>query len=310
MSAAHTAESSRQRWYVAAYTVGGSFIVIFQRFLTFSYDSFTINACRFLAGAATLLGVVIIFRRAELARTLRRPAQVRNIAFLSLLGFVPQLLVVEGIARVPAVMAGLIGLLGLPLSIGLAVLAFPDERRSVKGAGFVAGSVLAIAATLGLTLAQRGGNIEYSTGVLYMLAATLIGVLGSLLTKQLVITSDPICVSGLSTAISSVLFFIAALLWGNLGSVASAPFLNNLVLFGSGAYGLLLGNGLYTVIIKRAGIVVVRFADLAMPVFTGIFGMILFREVLSPAQVGFGVVLLAGCGLILLKRGSAVVASE
>ncbi len=294
----------RQRACVAAYTLGGSLIVILQRFLTFSYDSFTINACRFLAGALTLLAIVVVFRRAALADVLRRPAQLRNIAILSLLGFAPQALIVEGIARVPAVVAGLIGLLGLPLSIGLAVAIFPDERRAVRGTGFVIGSVLALGATIGLTLSQQDSTVEYSTGVVYMLLATLIGVLSILLTKRLVITSDPLCVSSLNTGISSVLFFVAALVWGDLSSVATAPPVNTLILFGSGAYGLLIGGALYMVIVRQAGIVIARFADLAMPVFTGLFGMILFQETLSPAQMAFGAALLLGCGLILFQRGS------
>lgn len=76
------------------------------------------------------------------------------------------------------------------------------------------------------------------------------------------------------------------------------------MLFGSGAYGLLIGGALYMVIVKQAGIVIARFADLAMPVFTGIFGMILFHEMLGPAQMAFGAALLLGCGLILFQRGS------
>jgi len=295
---------------IAVYIVGGSLIAIFQRFLTFSLDSFTINAGRFLAGSATLLALVYVFRRAELRALLRRPAQMRNIAILALLGFAPQALYVEGLARTSAIVSSLIGLLGLPLSIALAVALFPDERQAVRGPGFALGALLAVGATIGLALGQGDLTLEYSTGVLYTFAGTAIGVAMGLLVKRLVITSDPLCVSGLVTGFSAALFVAAALVWGDLGSVLRAPPLTILVLFGSGAYGLLLGGALYTALIKRAGLVIARFADLAMPVFTGLFGLLLFGETLTPLQLAFGALLLLGCGLILLKRGSAAVSTE
>lgn len=305
LSPSAVSHQKRERLSIAVYTVGGSLIAIFQRFLTFSYDSFTINACRLSAGAAALLLIAFVFRRAELRATIRNPAQMRNIAVLALLGFIPQLLVVEGLARTPAVIASLLGLIGLPLSIGLAVLIFPDERQAVKGPRFAVGACLAIGSTLGLALAQGGASIDYTLGVIFAILATIIGVLTGLLTKRLVITANPICVSGLSTGLSALLFLAAALVWGDLGTVFSAPAVNNLILFGSGVYGLLIGGGLYMVIIKRSGLVVARFADLATPVFTGLFGLVLFGETLSPVQLALGAVLLVGCALILLRPGQA-----
>ena len=301
---------TRDRQLIGVYVVGGSLIAIFQRFLTFSLDSFTINAGRFVAGSATLLLLALIFRRAELRALLRRPDQMRNIAILAVLGFIPQILYVEGLARTSAVVSSFIGLLGLPLSIALAVAIFPDERQAVRGPGFALGALLAVGATVGLALGQGDLTLEYSTGVLFTFAGTVIGVAMGLLIKRLVITSDPLCVSGMVTTFSAVLFVAATLVWGDSGSILSAPPLTILVLFGSGAYGLLIGGAVYTLIIKRSGLVIARFADLAMPVFTGLFGLVLFDERLTPLQVIFGAVLLVGCSLVLTRRGSAAISLD
>lgn len=296
---------NRNRLLIVVYIVGGSWVAIFQRFLTFSFDSWTLNAGRFLAGAAALLVLARIFRPSQLRDILHRPALMRNIVLLAALGIVPQALYVEGLARTSAIMSSLISLLGLPLSIALAVTIFPDERRSVRGPGFAAGAVLATGATIGLALGQGNLSLEYSTGVIFAFASTLVGVAMGLMLKRLAVAADPLCVSGLTTGLTAAVFVLAALVWGNPASILAAPALADAVLFGSGVYGLLIGGALYTTLIKRSGLVIARFADLAMPVFTGLFGFLLFGETLTPFQLACGGLLLLGCALILLKRGSA-----
>jgi drug/metabolite transporter (DMT)-like permease len=291
---------------VVLYVVGGSLIGIAQRFLTFHFDSFTQNGFRMLPGALTLLAIAALFRRDDLMKTLRSPGSMRSLLLLSAASIVPGFLVVEGIRYTSAVMAGLIGTIGVPLTITLAVIVFPDERQSARGKRFLIGSALALGGTLGLALVN-GVTVEYSRGLLFLLAATAIGAASSLLTKRLLLTGDPFSISGISGLFTAVFFVIASFISGGAEALITTPIINTVVLIGSGIYGLLIGSGIYMVIIRRIGLIPTRFADLTMPVFTGLLGYLFFGELLTPAQLLFGVCLIAGCVLILSKRGSATV---
>lgn len=310
MQIAQTARVSRPNptmVLLAAYVMGGPLITIFQRYLTFHYDTFTQNGCRFFVGALGLLCIAFAFHRGELLKTLRDWRQLGRLALLSLSSMVPSFLGVEGLRHTSAVMAGLISILGVPLTIGLAVIFFADERQAARGPRFLLGSALALGGTVGITLGGGEVSVSYSLGVVYLLLSTLVGALGALLTKRLVIASEPFVVSGLSTLFSSLVFLALSIASGGIASVGQAPPISNLVLFGSGIYGLLLGGGVYMLIIRRSGLIAARFADLALPAFTGLFGFLIFREVLTPLQTAFGVVLMAGCVLILSKRATALV---
>jgi drug/metabolite transporter (DMT)-like permease len=291
---------------VALYVVGGSLIGIAQRFLTFHFDTFTQNGFRMLPGSLSLLAIAFFFRRTELLKAVNDRRLIRNLGLLAASSVIPGFLVVEGVRHTSAVMSGLIGILGVPLTIGLAVLVFPDERKAARGKRFLVGSGLALASTIGLTLAN-GLTVEYSQGLLYLLLATIIGAVTSLFTKRLLIAADPFCVSGITGLFVAIFFVGGSILTGGVNALATTPVINTVVLIGSGVYGLIIGSGIYMVIIRRIGLIPTRFADLAMPVFTGIFGYLFFGELLTPVQMLCGACLIAGCVLILSKRASAVV---
>ena len=291
---------------VALYVVGGSLIGIAQRFLTFHFDTFTQNGFRMLPGSLSLLTIAFLFRRAELIKAMGDKGLIRNLALLAASSVIPGFLVVEGVRHTSAVMSGLIGILGVPLTIGLAVIVFPDERQAAQGKRFLIGSGLALVSTLGLTLAN-GLTVEYSQGLVYLLLATIIGAVTSLFTKRLLIAADPFCVSGISGLFVAVFFVAGSVLTGGANALATTPLINIVVLLGSGVYGMIIGSGVYMVIIRRIGLVPTRFADLTMPVFTGVFGYLVFGEILTPVQMLFGICLIAGCVLILSKRASATV---
>jgi drug/metabolite transporter (DMT)-like permease len=306
-SRARALRPSQPALLLSIYVVGGSLITIFQRYLTLHYDTATQNGCRFFAGALGLLLIAFLFRRAELFKTLRDWRQMGSLFLLSLSSVVPSALGLEGLRHTSAVMAGLISILGVPLTVGLAVLFFADERQAARGPRFLLGALLALGGMIGLSLGGSAVSFEYSLGVLYLLLATLIGSAGGLLTKRLVITSEPFTVSGLSTLFTSLAFLAFSVATGGIASVAQAPLISNVILFGSGVYGLLIGGGVYMLIIRQSGLIAARFADLVAPVFIGIFGFLIFGELLTPLQIVFGVVLMAGCVLILSKRASVPV---
>lgn len=287
------------------YVITGSFVTIFQRYLTFHFDSLTQNFYRFLTGSVALLLIGYIFYRDEQKKLFLNPRESLKIAGLAALNALSMFLWVKGLAMTSAALGGLMGVLGFPLLIVLAALFFRDERSRIKNPVFLIGICLVIIGTVGLTLGKNTGTLEYSTGVLYLLVAAIISPFLGLFTKKLVITSNPICIGGLLSLFMSIFFLAAGLLWGDLGEISQVSTFTNVILFGSGAYGILIGIGLAFVCIKKFGVVISRLMDLIMPIFIALNAYIFFREALTLTQLIFGTILLGGCLIALLKSKSS-----
>jgi drug/metabolite transporter (DMT)-like permease len=155
---------------------------------------------------------------------------------------------------------------------------------------------------LGRGSAAAQAPAGFTLGVALLIASTLMNVFNGLLSRRLVEDAHPFCVSTVGSATSVLMYGAAALLWGDVTEVSRAPAPTVAILIFSGVYGLLIGGGLYTVMMKQTGLVVAQFIGLVVPVFTGIFGFFLLGETLSPLQIAFGAVLIVGCGLVLYQR--------
>lgn len=294
--------SAQKGTLLGAYAVGGSLITILQRYLTFYYDSYAQNFYRFLAGSAGLTLLSFVLWRRQLAEAWRdRPFMWRSI-LLAALSVVAGMLFIEGLARTSAAVGGLLSLLGLPLTLILAVLVFPDERQAARDWRTIVGVALALGSTLGLTLGDSQISWEYSLGSLYLALSALVNALASLFTKRLVSHHQPICVGAINSSLMCLMYLAIGLCWGDLGRLWSASTVSVLILFGSGVYGLLMGLGLYMVNIRRYGLVTTRIAELSMPVFTAIFGYFLFGESLTSWQLVYGAILIVGSGLVVSAR--------
>lgn len=291
----------RKTFLLGFYVIAASFIAIFQRYLTFYFDNFTQNFFRFLTGSLSLLLVSIFFFRDDLRKISQSLNQLGRIGLLAILSAFSQFLFIEGLSRTSAVMGGLISILGFPLTIGLAMMIFSDEKEIARGRNFVLGSFLAIGGTIGLILSKGNLNLTYSLGTLYLLIAIIVFSIAALITKKLVITSNPICIATLVAGFMCIIFLFGALFWGCLAKVREVSPFTNIILLLSGAYGLMIGMGLAFVSIKIFGVIIFKLAELSAPVFTGIFAYFLFKETLSLLQVVFGAILIGGCFLILPK---------
>lgn len=292
----------KQLLWLAVYGVGGSLVVVFQRYLTFHFDNLTQNAYRFLAGSAALFLLAHHFFRAELAALLRDRRQVLNIFGAAMLLTAPTFLIVEGIARTTAALAGLLYTMAIPLTLLLALAFFPDERNLGHPGFFIAGVLAALAGTIGLTLSGGSVSFQHSIGNLYVLAATLVGVVCGLVIKRLVREVQPLCLGAFTCGFVGLLFLGALVLKGRALAFLEAGLLPGVVLFFSGVYGMLIGVGLAYTLIRRTGLITVRLTDLVMPVFTALFGFLLFGERLSGLQAGCGGLVLGGCLVVLLNR--------
>lgn len=292
----------QQPLMLGSYVVLSSLLPIMQRYLLFTFDPITIGFVRHLAGSAVLLVIAAIVVPAELRNIFSSPRRFAGLAVLALLYTLAVGLFVAGLGRTSAVMSSLISLLGLPLTLLLLMFTFEDERRRASGKLFFTGAGMAFAAAAALALSNSSKGASDALGTLFLIGSTLIIALSAIFTKRMVIAFHPLALGSVNGMMMAVYFGIGTLFWGNVGLMATAPPATNALLIFSGVYGLLIGSGLYLANMKRWGMVVTRLAELATPVFTGLFGFVFFGEQLLPAQAAFGAVLIAGCMLILLSR--------
>ena len=288
--------------------IGNAFVPIAERYLTRFLDPFTLSFYRFLAGGTFLLIISLRFVP-DVFKTMLTPRRLSILFVMCIMFTVVKVLTVAGLARTPAVLSSLINLGSLPLALGLALVIFPDERRNTADKRFYIGAVIALSAAIALAFSNGQHSADYADGTLYLVIAALLGVLVSLLSKQLMITFHPVCYGAIVNLMMATMLFFCSLLWGNLGKISSLPLSTNLILFGSGIYGQVAGTLAFLYAIKRFGVVVTRLAELSAPVFVGLFGFLTFGESLQPNQIVFGAILIFGCYLILGRR-QAIVANN
>lgn len=292
---------NRKSTLLIIYILGGGLLTLSQRYLTFYFDNFTLNFYRFFSGTMALLVVVLMLYRQDLQQVLRSPATLLKILAFSAVLLIPQYLLIEGLARTSAVMGGLVGALGIPLTVLLTVIVFPEEKNIIRNKWVQFGSLLAFGGTIGVTLSKGPVAHGYSLGVLFLVAAMILGSLCYLMIKKMVGSVEPFNLALFSSACMCLVFLAGSLAWGNPAHVAELPLWPVAVLFFSGVIGLLVCNGLALLIIKKFGIIVTRFSELAMPVVTGVCGFIFLSERLNIYEGLFAVLVLVGCALIIGK---------
>jgi drug/metabolite transporter (DMT)-like permease len=282
-----------------AYAVGSPFTTIFQRYLTFHVDNLTQNFYRSVCGTGMLLLISCLFFKKDFRTLLADVRAVRRAALTGVLLFFSMVLLISGMARTSAVLAGFFFTLTVPMSIVAAVLFFPQEKDVVKGKYFASGAVMALIGTFGLIFAGSRVSFTFSIGTLFLLLSAVFGTAATVYGKHAVMTANAFCVSALSGLCMTVLFLTGGLLRGTLGEVARVPAITNIIMCFSGVYGVFFGMGLYFVLIKRVGVIIFKFIDITQPVFTGIYGYLIFHETLTLPQGILAILLLCGCGLIL-----------
>jgi drug/metabolite transporter (DMT)-like permease len=285
------------------YPLATSVLPIMVRFLAPHFDNLILVFIPFLTGSACLLALAALWEPAGLRALWGNRRVMASIVLTAAIGFLMNMLWVEGLRRTSAVFSGLMSLAGVPLTMAFAALFYADERAGVRSLRFWIGFSVAITATLALALSRGSVAIADPAGALYLLGATVCNVTIGLLAKKFVMTGSPICLTATTCGIETLIFLAAALAWGDFSGLIRAPLTMSALLAFYGVYGLLLTGAVYWVMIKRAGVVIALFVhQLVTPVFTAVFAYLLLGETLSPLQLMLGVILLAGAALILSQR--------
>jgi len=289
---------------VFLYVVLSPVIPISVRYLTFSMHNVVQNCLRMGAGSVTLLVISLVLFPRDLLAVLRSRRTVAYLAVLSVSWLATMLLYVEGVARTSAAMGGLINVVGIPLAVVLSSLLYHDERDVARDPRFAIGMIVAVAGTVGTTLTAPGARVAYSLGVLLILASVIVYSLSLLLLKHVLRTTHPFAAATVSSLMVVPQFWLLAAVSGRVADIAEAPLAAIIVALASGALGLFLGVGLNYVLVQRIGVSRVSVLSLASPALTAGLAYLLIDDRMSVGQVVFGLVVLAGCSLTFLRRGT------
>jgi drug/metabolite transporter (DMT)-like permease len=307
---AHFITSAQQPIWLGGYVIAASLLPIMQRYLTFYFDPMTLSFVRHVAGSIVLLTIAVIVAPQGLRDIFALPRRFMGLVFLGLMYSIAVGLFIAGLSRTSAVMSSLIALLGLPLTVVLLMAAFPDERRRARGRAFYVGAAMSFAASAALALSNGIQGAQDAIGTACLIGSALIQASAAIFTKRMVLAFHPLCLGAVNGAIMAFFFGVGTLLWGDLARVTEVPPAVDALLIFSGVYGLLVGGVLYLANMKRFGMVVTRLAELSTPVLTGLFGFLFFGERLTPTQVALGLVLIAGCMLILSSNRAKPAAQQ
>ena len=288
------------------YILGSSFTIIFQRFLTFHFGTFTQNFYRCLAGSLFLLLISLIFFRAEYKKILEKKYLWKYLIGLAVVIALGLVFLVEGLSRTSAILGNLFQTLGTFLAIVVTYAVFGDERKVENRLKFSMGILFSMAGATGLVMAERNITVEYSFGIVCLILMALLQPVGGIFTKKISSDIHPVCAGTVVTSFMTIIFFFLCLIREDIGIITQRSALVNLTLFGSGVLGMFVGIVIVFLAVRLFGIVVQQTFILAIPVFTFFLSYLFLKELLNPWQTVMGIILLIGCYLAMKGRGKAI----
>ena len=274
------------------------------RFLSRHMDSSTMLFVRVGSGTIVLFMICVLMYPHDLRALLRTRSHLLLLIGAAVFGLIAHYGAVEGLALTSAAMGGIIAAMGIPLTVILAAIVFHDERRIATNRYFAAGAAVAAVGTVGVVLSGTDNALSYSTGVLWLLLAAGIGAVRYIAFKKLVLRVNPIVVAMVGCLITTYAFGAISFYSGQMRKFFFLAPHVILITVLSGVGGILVGAALHLVLVKRIGISAVTILRLVIPVWTAAMAYLLIGDILSPAQLGFGLVVILGCFLSFSARRS------
>ena len=267
------------------------------KILSFYFDNYTQNFYRYLAGSFVLIIINLIFYRKELFNSLK---EIKNFIFPTILVFAFQITSVAGIYMLTPTIAVLIGKSSVFFTTLFSFIFFVDERKIIKSKSFIFGSLLAIIGVCGVIIGKSGLHLNsFNLGAILILISSVLWALYTIVIKVRVQKTDPFVSASIIFTMSLPLFFISALLFGNMRTLYATPKNIILILFLSGIFCVGIANAFNYKSIKLIGTVISSNLILITPFFTAIFSYIIFKEVLTLYQILSGIILLIGCSILM-----------
>lgn len=273
--------------------------VFFIKYLSYSFDPFTQNFYRSLSATVGLFLYVWLGKREELPRVM---SEWRLFVPPAIIFAAAQILYVEGIYKITASLAAILERGGLVFVVIFSYFLLRDERGTIRSKGFLSGASLSFAGMMGVILG--GGDISlqgHTAGVLLLITSgTLYGLYTvgiAKATKYL----DPLAATFAIVASSTVIFGVAAAIYGEPGQIFHVDWKINLFLLISGLIGIAAGHTLFFINVKKVGNVLTNTFLLLTPLIGVTLAFLFLGEKLTLLQIVSGVVLIGGSYLVVTR---------
>jgi drug/metabolite transporter (DMT)-like permease len=267
------------------------------KFLSPYFDGHTQNFYRYLAAVVVLVPLNLACYREEFLHSLKN---IRQFLLPVFLVFIFQTLWVKGIYLLEPALVALIARSSVLFVAFFSFIFFADERQVIHSRVFIIGSLMAIAGVAGVIAGKNGLRLgSLGPGVLIILLGAVFWALYLTVVKKIVRNIDTLVAVTIIFSLAVPLFLAASLLFGNIGDVMKTPAGVNVVLFVSGIFCVGIANAFNYKSIKLIGTSISSNFVLITPFFTAVASYFIFGEVLSSLQVVSGIVLVAGCVVLL-----------
>lgn len=235
-------------------------------------------------------------------RKMRLPARSHYFRFV-MLGFFmtfPTILLIEGIERSSTIVSSIVVNTN-PLFIALLAPLILMERISFKRLiGLLVGFVGVLFTVLKGAEISTFLHSEYTSGVLYLLAASFIISFYTIFARDLIRIYGGLYVSWITSLFGTLLLFAICVFYGQLGTVRLMNLNLWVMAITVGAFSTALPYVIWTSSMKHLDASVASSFKLFIPVFASIFGVYFFGELLTPWMI-FGL-LLTGFGVWMVHR--------
>ncbi len=278
---------------------------IFIEYLTGSIDAWTQNALRY--------SVACIFWLPFLGISLTKRTLDARVWRLALLPLLPNILMQTLWAWSyyhgdPAFIV-LITKTNVLWIAGLSLLIFPQERVLARSPRFWAGLVLSGAGVTGVVLSGRTAvTASHHTATIIALVCALFHAIYALTVRMAFRNIDSRQGFSVVSIYTCLGLWIPALCFGHVGQCLTMGGFPWICVILSGITAIAIGHTLYYLAIRHVGATLPSLVILAQPFVVLVISRFVFSEVLTTAQILFGLILLVGAALAIwaqqdLRRG-------
>ncbi len=249
-----------------------------------------------------MLIIALIFWRKQLFAARR---EFCRFLLPTILVFAFQIVWVQAIYLTTPTISSLLSKLDIVFVALFAFFLFKSERKIVASRYFIIGATMALIGVVGVTLgSSQHLESEFNLGIGLLILRALIWASYTFSIKNLVIKVEPFVAATWVFCLASILFLPTVLFLGDIYAVTRVDFHTNLILFGSGALCVGLGNACNYTAIKHLGATLQTTMLLIIPFFVAILSYFIFDEVLTIAQIASGILIILSCWLIMRKVGT------
>lgn len=290
------------KFQLLTYLVLVGMIPVMVRPLTGYFDSLTISFCRMLAGLLALLVFAYFAYGDDLLPSLHPrhiPWQLMLYSVIQVVGYFAW---TQGTADTNATLSALSILIPIPAVTITALIFYSDERKGRHMLFTVIGVVctsFAAFAYAGMQFIMPEGE-HWLRGVICLGIGALAGCYVPFLLKSTLHIMKPLAVSIHSSIIITVLLLLCACAFGHPENIFHSSSANLLLLFGSGAFGIVVGVLFYNYLIHSARLIPVMVTSIFSPIVTSFAAWMFLREVPTVSQFIWGSMMIAGCGLCMI----------